>query len=326
MAPMPRVRPSAGSAEDSGAGRWDPLGLVENRSKERRQRLATRVRHGRLGAMEAFGLLLPDSSDELLARLSATMELSFTAGAEACLGAPVSIAIEPGAPPWDPLELMGAEPRLRRNRELGAKHGRLAAVAAFGDFLPEEDLLSITLGMCGPDHSANTDCLTVVRETRRPVAAGKNKKGTCKNIRTPPTRSKTCASHKSATSALAPPADGKATTLPVVHSRRQTSKSPLLEKSRLSHELEASLPGGQKRPMLGDLANAQKRAKVEEDEWPEEKAQCEGCQRVTFCEPYGLSSALLCSSCSNVESPALWALARECLKLQAGIFALGSET
>lgn len=72
----------------------------------------------------------------------------------------------------------------------------------------------------------------------------------------------------------------------------------------------------------GSLLKHAKQEEEEWPEWPESSAQCEGCQRVTDgCEVYGSSCALLCPSCTKMKSPPVWALARECMRMQAGIVA-----
>merc|ERR1719330_888932 len=118
----------------------------------------------------------------------------------------------------------------------------------------------------------------------------------------------------SRTSIAASPTDRK-----TVHER--TTNLPRARRRRID-ELPSSPASGQKRPAhTAEGGKLPKHAPPIEEEWPEGSAQCEGCQRVTYgCEAYGSSSALLCPSCTKMKSPAMWALARECMNLQAGVF------
>lgn len=59
---------------------------------------------------------------------------------------------------------------------------------------------------------------------------------------------------------------------------------------------------------------------VDEVEWPEGNAACEGCGRFTFCcEAWSNDGIILCEGCRKARAPMMWALASEAARLQAVI-------
>mmetsp|Transcript_91119 Transcript_91119/g.256816 ORF Transcript_91119/g.256816 Transcript_91119/m.256816 type:complete len:511 (+) Transcript_91119:1497-3029(+) len=59
---------------------------------------------------------------------------------------------------------------------------------------------------------------------------------------------------------------------------------------------------------------------LDEVEWPEGNAACEGCGRFTFCcEAWSNDAIILCEGCRKARAPMMWALASEAARLQAVI-------
>lgn len=374
---------------------WDPLGLPHDHVNEQRCRRACQVRHGRLGAMESFGQLLLDASDEDLGCLATSVDVDCSS-VDSCHQAEASIA---SVFQWDPLAVADEPARaMRRRRAWEASRGRVTWLAAISRHLPpgsEEvlgcmsvsthldftiddsagsdeifatdpgqelsEMLIEELGqqLESPDQAMLEPLVSTRKVTSPKVPAAKSPKvvvakaavakvvvakAVGKDSRALQPRPVASAARSLARArknieqspiSLYPPG-GKVPVLPTAKATstlacpglgRKVAKAAQPREHRcLNDELEAACAShGLKRPVHEEASSPTKRVAKEEVEqevaWPEDgSAQCDGCQRVTYgCEPYGMAGALLCTSCSKMKCPALFALARECMKLQSGL-------
>jgi len=373
---------------------WNPLGLSHDHSNELRCRRACKIIHGRLGAMESFGQLLPHASDEELGCLASSVDAD-SSSIETCHQA---TRVAPCIFQWDPLAVADEPAKAaRRRRAAEASRGRVTWLAAISLHLPpvsEEVLGCLSASAHLSDESMKMDEAVAAKDPGQELSEmlieelGQQSQHPNEAVLdTPLVPSRQAASPKaqvikSLDVARAMPAGAKVVVAKAVgkdhramqprpvasavrslaRARKNAARSPIsllspdgkvpvlptakatlevaapaatgrkltkvVQPRCLNDELEVfCLPqSGLKRPVAcGEVSSPTKRVAKEEVEqevaWPEDgSAQCDGCQRVTYgCEPYGISGALLCASCSKMKCPAVFALARECMKLQSGL-------